>query len=234
VGAETPLRSTATVAPASAGGDPIEHTVQTQWNGLRTESWTDLTTGRRRSVTTREGRPFVQNVMGFEGGGLRSDTVSYDARIWTTSLRAVPAPKGETVAQLGQRYRDVAARGVYDEVGHAQVDGRDTIHLRRSLRVDSSLGRRTLVTDLWLDALSYPPVRQRSSTHGTPSAVEQNYDWLPRTQANLAKLELVVPDGFKHKRQSSAGCSSSGVSWLVIHVDNVPSLCTGSIVVGHS
>jgi len=183
-------------------------------------------------VTTREGRPFVQNVMGSEGAELRSDTVIYDAR--TTSLPGVPAPKGETIAQLGQHYRDLAARGVYDDLGHAQLDGRDTIHLRRSLPLDSPFGKRTLVTDLWLDALSYLPVLQRSSTDGRPSAVEQNYDWLPRTSANLAKLELVVPDGFRHREQSSAGCSSSGGGWLVVHPDNSPSVCTGTIVFGHS
>ena len=71
--------------------------------------------------------------------------------------------------------------------------------------------------------------------HLDSSGVRLIFELAERLERRGQKLELVVPDGFKHEQQSSAGCSSGGGGGrLVIHVDNVPFLCPGSIVVGHS
>ena len=51
----------------------------------------------------------------------------------------------------------------------------------------------TPVVDLWVDAATQRPVRCRVAER---DAITFNLVWLPATDANLAQLEAVVPDGF--------------------------------------
>ena len=56
--------------------------------------------------------------------------------------------------------------------------------------------------DLWVDASTYLPVLQETSTGGRVTN-RTTYSWLPRTPENLAKLSLVVPPGFTHSSRNS-------------------------------
>ena len=69
-----------------------------------------------------------------------------------------------------------------EHFGHERVRGHDTIHLRASQS-----------DNLWVNANTYLPVRERS-----PAVGEIDTDWLPRTAANLARFKLAVPAGFTH------------------------------------
>jgi hypothetical protein len=216
----------------------IEHQVQIQSNGFRTESWTDVSTGQRRSISTKDGRPTIENVFSSVDGKAHIDTVFYVTKTWITNIPGFPAGDGQTVTQYAQSYRDQVARGMYKIVGHDRIRGHETVQLERTLSMTMQPGLNTITTDLWVDTLTYLPVRQRSSMSASSSVQEIAYDWLPRTPENLVNLALVVPDGFRHQLQGPANCSTGGGSltgsWLSIHQDNSPVICSGHITLGHS
>jgi hypothetical protein len=227
--------SVAAGAPASArpsGGELIEHQMQTQSSGMQMQMWNDLLTGRHRSVTELGGKPFIETVSSTVDGQVQLDLVSYVTKTWTTFTPGFPGSKGETAAAFAQRYRDGVAHGMYTIVGHDQIDGHDTVRLRHTMTMSTG----TLTTDLWVDAFTYLPVRQRSSLSGMPSTSEMSYEWLPRTAENLVNLVLVVPDGFKHVQgqTGSSSCSSSSGSWLTVHLGSSVTTCSSQIIVGHS
>lgn len=196
---------------------------------MQMETWDDLLTRRQRSVSTMAGKPMFESVVSTVDGNLQTDTVIYPAKTWITRTPGFSAGKGQTATQFAQNYRDEVAQGYYKIVGHDRIDGRDTVELRHT--VSMSMG--TMTTDLWVDAFTYLPVRQRSSMSGMPSVSEVVYDWLPRTAENLVNLALVVPDGFKHQTQTPPS-SCSGGGWLHIFADNSPVTCSGHITLGHS
>jgi hypothetical protein len=173
-------------------------------------------------------------VSGNVNGKLQINTIFYPAKTWTTFSPGFPVGGSQTAAQVAQRYRDGVAQGLYKIVGHDQIDGHDTVQLRHAISMPIGTTTRTMTTDLWVDVLTYLPVRQRSSMSGMPSTSEVAYDWLPRTAENLVNLVLVVPDGFKHQTQTPSSNCSSGGSWLTIHPDNSPVFCSGQILLGHS
>jgi hypothetical protein len=73
-------------------------------------------------------------------------------------------------------------------VGYDQVNGAPTIHLR--LRVSS-----TSEIDLWVAADTYLPVQLKVPDLGRAPGQMITYAWLPRTPANLAKVNLTPPPG---------------------------------------
>jgi hypothetical protein len=192
------------------------------------EGWSDLQTGRRRTVSYSHGRLMTEFATSVgDDGKLRVDIVFYVPRTWTTFFPD-HTYKPETMAEYAQHYRNSVTAGIYKNLGHDQVDDRDTLHLQRHASFDTPIGTHTVTTDLWLDALTYLPVRQRSSSSGTPGGTrisETDYDWLPRTADNLLKLEFIAPDGFKHIKgttsTSSSGSSSSLFSTtFVLHTSS--------------
>ncbi len=104
----------------------------------------------------------------------------------TRLLPPVPAEDGAAV-------RSELANKTYVVVGHATIDGRDTLELRRADVPE-------VVDTVWVDATSYLPVRSRLATPvGDGSATTTStvdYDFLPATPANVARLAPVVPPGY--------------------------------------
>jgi hypothetical protein len=148
-----------------------------------------------------------------DDGTVRLETVVYSAHMWTTFTTGMKA-RSETLAEYAEHYR-TGVTAIYKNLGHDQLGGRDTLHLQRHASFDTPMGTRAFTNDLWVDALTYLPVRQRNSTSGTGGQMSvTDYDWLPRTPENLLKLELVVPDGFKHTKGATNGTFSSGSTSL--------------------
>lgn len=107
----------------------------------------------------------------------------------TRLLPPVPAEDGAAV-------RSELANQTYVIVGHATIDGRDALELRRADVPE-------LVDTVWVDATSYLPVRSRLSTPVGVGSVTTtstiDYDFLPATPANVALLTPVVPPGYTQK-----------------------------------
>ncbi len=209
------LVAAAAASARPSGGELIEHQVQTQADGMRIESWFDVSTGQHRSLTTLAGKPCTESVFSTADGKVQFDIVSYSSRTWTTFSSGFPGPRGETLAEYAQHYRDAVSRGFWTVVGNESLFGGTDVHLRRSSTMTVGNYSPTNTTDLWLDAFTYLPVRQQNKTTGVPGGPHTSeiaYDWLPRTPENLVNLVLVVPDGFKHTKGTvnSSSSSSSG------------------------
>jgi hypothetical protein len=167
----------------SSNGTLIEHYVQRTPIGGCSQYWGDLATGRSKAIDFLPcGRLNREEFRSAAGDKLlRYDVIDFRARTWTTFT---PHHRGkvETLADATQAIRDAIASGQLRVIGHERVRGQDTIHLRASQS-----------DNLWVNANTYLPVRERS-----PAVGEIDTDWLPRTAANLARFELAVPAGFKH------------------------------------
>jgi hypothetical protein len=80
------------------------------------------------------------------------------------------------------------------------IDGQAAFHLRFTWALNQSSsapGQRTRV-DLWINTSTFLPIRETTSTTGQRTTTE-DYSWLRRTPANLAKLRVVVPAGFTYQ-----------------------------------
>jgi hypothetical protein len=65
------------------------------------------------------------------------------------------------------------------------------------------------VNRLWIDAATYLPLRQ-TDTFGPPGMITSdtlNYEYLPATAANLAKLTAPIPAGFKRVSNNVSGAT---------------------------
>lgn len=82
--------------------------------------------------------------------------------------------------------------GRMELIGAETIGDRQTHHLRLFATI------RGYQIDLWVDATSYLPVRETSTVLDGPDepVLTSDYDWLPRDEENLAKLELTPPPDF--------------------------------------
>jgi hypothetical protein len=173
----------AAAASPRSNGTLIEHHLQRTPIGGCSEYWGDLATGRSKAIDSlpcgRLNRVEFRSAAG--GKMLRYDVIDFRARTWTTFT---PNYRGkvETLADATRAIRDAIDSGRLRVIGHERVRGHDTIHLRASQS-----------DNLWVNANTYLPVRERS-----PAVGEIDTDWLPRTAANLARFKLAVPAGFTH------------------------------------
>lgn len=81
-------------------------------------------------------------------------------------------------------------------VGKEQLDGRQTVHLQWQHRLINPTNGPEVSMQIWVDADSYLPVRvvQKMSTVG---ATTSDYEWLPRTEENLAKATVSPPADYR-------------------------------------
>jgi len=127
--------------------------------------------------------------------------VDYDLRKWSTGRmtdKHGPSPIPDITD--ANSIRAAVANGTLQLVGKETVDGLDTLHLQL-------IGpQRMYRIDMWVDVKTYLPVQEIAVKSGggtgeaefpAAHAVTAKYDWLPRTEENLARLVLTAPPGFE-------------------------------------
>ncbi|MGH7866229.1 MAG: hypothetical protein ACREP9_01035 [Candidatus Dormibacteraceae bacterium] len=172
-------------------------------NGVTWKSWT-LVDGSKGHFTSMKlnGQP-INDMTLISGKDTDSATVvSYPDRAWWTwSDKRDPNPcKGVSgchpVAQspglmTPDEIRKQLASGTLKLVSsQGSIDGQPVVEL-----AGTSLLQRPFT--LWVNALSYLPIRTRVDNPGG-IASQADYTWLPPTADNLAKLEVTIPAGFTH------------------------------------
>jgi hypothetical protein len=74
-------------------------------------------------------------------------------------------------------------------LGEQTIDGRSTFHLRYVVT-----GVLAATIDLWIDRSTYLPLHQK--VVADQRITINDFTWLPRTKANLARVTVAVPRGF--------------------------------------
>jgi hypothetical protein len=119
--------------------------------------------------------------------------VDYDRKTWSTSHDTEKPPPLEVPDVLdADALKKAIDEGRMELIGAETIGDKETHHLRLFAT------RRGYQIDLWVDATSYLPVRQTSTVIDGPEepVMTSDYDWLPRDEENLAKLELTPPPDF--------------------------------------
>jgi YD repeat-containing protein len=159
---------------------------------LKTETAASAT----RSATTR-GRVIQRTLV----------TLDYESKTWSISTPGFecgsfctlpPPPSGACGCDLDPfaNYPGQTARVLL--LGQETIDGKPTFHLRFTIKG----GHNASTTDIWIDRFTYLPVHEKAafrdtSTKGHPIVTTINeFTWLPRTHANLARLAPIIPRGF--------------------------------------
>jgi hypothetical protein len=176
----------------------------------RTEEVTDPSTGRQRTTMfSKEGaRTSDISESGRPSTHPTVLVVDHHARAWWTYTLApppgVPNVDNENFTDPAE-IRAALTAGTMQVVGHEQTDGADALHLRLVITRPKRTGTLDLTVDLWVDATSYLP---RKVVGGT---VTTTFSWLPRTEANLARLDLTPPAGYRHLPRAPERNSGPGV-----------------------
>lgn len=126
---------------------------------------------------------------------VKSTLVDYQAKTWSQEhLSELPCtpPVSLGVGANANMIETIKERN-FKEVGPATVAGRRAIEFRSDVRDQAARW------ELWVDAATYLPIRLTQSSLSKPSQVNVTVDFqfLPATPANLAKLTAPIPSGFK-------------------------------------
>lgn len=121
--------------------------------------------------------------------------VDYQAKTWSQEhLNELPCtPPVSLGVGANANMIEVIKERNFKEVGPATVAGRRAIEFRSDVQDQAARW------DLWVDAATYLPIRLTQSSLSKPSQVNVTVDFqfLPATPANLAKLTPPIPSGFK-------------------------------------
>ncbi|MFI6758769.1 hypothetical protein ACIBF5_06440 [Micromonospora sp. NPDC050417] len=175
---------------------------------MTNESWVDAKTGRERTDETDLASNSKHTVIK-TGNGNDAIVIDHQRRKWWdeqmaempigVEMTVTTGPNGERVEKptgkksVGplidpQELQDALASGTLTLVGEESLNGKATVHLRW-IPVPGA------TTDIWVDADTYLPVRKTSA--GPKASDQTNFEWLPRTPENLAKVEGAAPADYK-------------------------------------
>jgi hypothetical protein len=178
--------------------DLILHMKSDHGNGVLWEMWHDVVERRSRSTsTTPAGRPIYDHELrALDTDRLTVKVVSYGDRAWWTYV--TPAERDGAKVAHGLSAADIRAQladGTMEEIGPEALDGREVLHLR--WMPHSKPGFVTVPGDMWVDAVTYLPVRSVNhwGIKGEKST-RSEYEWLPRSASSTANLIAPVPAGF--------------------------------------
>ena len=178
--------------------------------------WVDLGNAQQRRLdydgSGRLTTETSQTASGTATGPLtRTDvTVAYAPKTWSVMTSSVacggytgrrcplpPDPSAACGCDLDP-FTDFPTAPRVSLLGQETIDQRPTFHLRF---IVTGVLRST--TDFWIDRSTYLPVRGKLVVPQTgikgrhAHAVANDFTWLPRTPANLARFRVVIPHGFK-------------------------------------
>ena len=140
--------------------------------------------------------------------------VSYPGRTWqqftvATSAHGKASSEGCAPAWPGlssftpsagwswaRQVRHLLGCGLYAVAGHRIVDGVDAIELAPTAR-DKLAG--VVRATIWVNRSTYLPVRILIVTSGPRTWLRYDFRWLPASRANLAKIRLQIPAGFRRE-----------------------------------
>jgi len=137
-------------------------------------------------------------------GRLTTTAVEYQTRTWyqgSEPYAYTPAPTGCATPSPSDYYAFLGwgLRCVHDLkiAGRARVDGVQTLEI-----VSVAHGPDSVTLEFWVSPQTYLPVRALLDSQDTFPAVDRvdeytDYEWLAPTTANLAKLALQIPAGFR-------------------------------------
>jgi hypothetical protein len=199
----------AKVAAAVDASTAIVHTTHRYGLNPREERWTDQQTGQFVDWIYRDsGRP--DSAIFWPGHGMTSTVVFYAEKSWSTvdTGGSFPMKPATQLFDTPEQIRDALVHDEITLVGHEQLRGRETVHLKYVTTSAFSDGHPVHV-DTWVDAQSYLPLRVVQQSTYVPTYLPKGYqravddlDWLPRSPENVAKISLTPPAGFKHVRTS--------------------------------
>jgi hypothetical protein len=183
---------------AVAAGSPLEFIVQQGANGSVLKTWADSRARVRRTMELRPGSTTeLETVEDHDGMQLTIYAIDLSRRLWRSETVSVSGVSFDDPSVVVRTIREQIRSGTFHVVGSDVVDGHPAVHLRRFISNPHTIVGQisTVPVDEWVDASTYLPLRIEETGGGASSLT--TYSWVPRTSANLAKLKLVLPAGFK-------------------------------------
>lgn len=182
----------------------ILHLTWTNRDGSRVEEFSDRSTGQfRRDAFDQKGHSYSETETAPDAKGNVTDlVVYYHDRTWAsfpmpTGKLPVKFPKPDVDLRDPASVRKAIESGTLQLIGKEQKDGRATLHVRLKWTTNGT-GAFTTVDDIWVDQKSFLVYSITSNVENKPTQVTYiKYDWLPRTAANLDRLEVTPPPGFQ-------------------------------------
>jgi hypothetical protein len=164
-------------------------------------------TGSQLREVIESGKLQAEYASTWGDGRLTSTAVEYQTQTWyqdSEPYAYTPAPTGCATASPSDFYAFLSwgLRCVRDLkiVGQARIDGVQTLEI-----VSVSHGPDSFSVEFWVNPQTYLPVRALLNSQDTFPAVDRvdeytDYQWLAPTTANLAKLAIRIPAGFRWDR----------------------------------
>ncbi|HET8981003.1 MAG TPA: hypothetical protein VFN87_22810 [Solirubrobacteraceae bacterium] len=153
---------------------------------LSATSWVDVATGACRTDTAVNRKPSL--TVWTEHG--KATIINHTAREWWTRPATGVACEPLTPKTIAHDLRT----DHYTVAGHVTLDGQASVKLKTTTTT-TGLHPVTKLSTLWVNAVTYLPIRSTSSGHLTD---QTTFTWLPATAANRAMLKITIPAGF-HK-----------------------------------
>lgn len=162
-----------------------------------TQAWRDLKTGRTR-IDILDLSGVLLSSQSYDTDmslGPNALLVDYAKRTWYTEKEpAFPGAKGVDPLPFGAgddvlNVRAKLAAGSLRLIGTEQLDGREVLHLQ-----EAGTGR--YIIDVLVEENTFLPIRETTTLDSESGSTDLT--WLPRTPANLAKLDLAPPPGYTH------------------------------------